>query len=157
MNVAGNPMVRSLHAELRATLLGEHGSGTLTRLAGAGIGFDRVGHMTLDDDVFDDLVASDPTALQALFAGSAGDDGAFDALAGLVQTYSDADGLVRGARTRLNDQVKQVTARIDLLDAQLLIRRNALQREFIAADQAMQMLQGQINSLSSLGGQYRLF
>jgi len=37
------------------------------------------------------------------------------------------------------------------------LRRNALQAEFIAADQAMQRLNSQVNSLSSLGGQYRLF
>jgi flagellar hook-associated protein 2 len=156
-SVAGNPMVRSLGAQLRAMLLGEHGSGTLTRLAGAGIGFDRVGHMTLDGKVFDDLVDSDPMALQELFAGATGDDGAFDALADLVGAYTASDGLVREARTRIDAQVKQLTTRMDTLDAQLLIRRNALQKEFIAADQAMQRLQAQINSLSSLGGQYRLF
>jgi flagellar hook-associated protein 2 len=149
--------VRSMGSQLRATLLGEHGAGTVTRLAGAGIGFDRSGKMTMDDEVFDDLVASDPGALQDLFAGSAGDDGAFDALADLVSAFTDADGLVREARNRIDEQVKQVTSRIDTLDAQLLIRRNSLQREFIAADLAMQRLQGQINSLSSLGGQYRLF
>jgi flagellar hook-associated protein 2 len=155
-NIANNPLIRSAQGELRAALLGEHGSGSLTRLAGAGVGFDRTGHMTLDDDVFDDLVSTDPTAIQDLFAG-AGADGAFDILAALIAEYTAADGLVREARTRLDDQLKQLTTRIDTLDAQLLVRRNALHREFIAADQVMQQLQSQISSLSALGGQYRLF
>ena len=47
--------------------------------------------------------------------------------------------------------------RIDTLDAQLEIRRAALQKEFIAADQTMQRLQAQVGSLSALSGQYRLF
>jgi flagellar hook-associated protein 2 len=155
-SITNNSLLRSAHAEIRAVLLGEHGAGSLTRLAGAGVGFDRVGHMTLDDEVFDDLVTSDPATLQGLFAG-AGTDGAFDVLASLIAEYTAADGLVREARTRLDDQLKQLTTRIDTLDAQLLVRRNALHREFIAADQVMQQLQSQINSLSALGGQYRLF
>ena len=36
--------------------------------------------MTLDAEVFDDAIASNPTAVQDLFAGTAGDDGAFDAI-----------------------------------------------------------------------------
>lgn len=156
-SVATNPMVRSLHTQLRATVLGEHGVGSITRLAGAGVGFDRSGHMTIDDETFDELIASDPEAVQELFAGSAGADGAFDALEAVVETFTRPDGLVRSARTRLTEQVDTVTSRIDHLEAQLLIRRDALHREFIAADQAMQRLQSQIGSLSALGGQYRLF
>jgi len=156
-SVATNPMVRALHAELRAAVLGEYGAGSITRLVGAGVGFDRSGHMTIDDKTFEDLIASDPEAVQQLFAGSAGADGAFDALESLVDTYTRSGGLVRTARTRLTEQVGAVTSRIDSLEAQLLLRRDALHREFIAADQAMQRLQSQIGSLSALSGQYRLF
>jgi flagellar hook-associated protein 2 len=156
-NVATNPMVRALHTQLRATVLGEHGAGSITRLAGAGVGFDRAGHMTIDEEAFDDLVASDPQVVQDLFAGSTGTDGAFDALESLVETYTQSDGLVPQSRTRLIEQVDAVSRRIDTLEAQLLLRRDSLQREFIAADQAMQRLQAQVGSLSALGGQYRLF
>jgi flagellar hook-associated protein 2 len=156
-SVAGDPMVRTLHADLRAAVLGAHGSGTLTRLAGVGIGFDRTGHMKLDASVFDAVVADSPTAAQELFGGANGTSGAFDDLATLLSTYTSADGLVRDARSRVTEQVQKVASRIDALDAQLLIRRNTLQREFIAADQAMQRLQSQVGSLSSLGNQYRLF
>jgi len=40
---------------------------------------------------------------------------------------------------------------------QLERRRETLQREYQAADEAMSQLNAQSNSLSSLGGQYRLF
>jgi flagellar capping protein FliD len=75
----------------------------------------------------------------------------------VISRYTDAGGLVRTAQERLESQVKQISGRMDVLDAQLALRRNALQAEFIAADQAMQRLNSQVNSLSSLGGQYRLF
>jgi hypothetical protein len=46
---------------------------------------------------------------------------------------------------------------MDALEAQLERRRLTLQREFQAADEAMSQLNAQVASLSSLGGQYRLF
>ncbi len=156
-NVARDPMVQGLRSGLRDALLDEYGTGTITRLAGVGIGFDRVGKMTLNEDLFDDAVAADPTGVQQLFAGTGGGAGAFDALSSLVATYTDVDGLVKDAQARLSEQVKQMTKRIDLLDAQLLRRRNSLQQEFIAADQAMSRLTAQVGSLSQLQDQYRLF
>jgi flagellar hook-associated protein 2 len=158
-NVAREAVVRGLHSDLRAAVLGEHGDGTLTRLAAVGIGFDRTGLMKIDDSVFNDAVEADPAAVQELFAGASDGttDGAFDDLSDLVSSYADAGGLVKKAQTRIDDQVKLISNRMDVLDAQLTIRRSALQAEFIAADQAMQRLNSQVNSLSSLSNQYRLF
>jgi flagellar hook-associated protein 2 len=158
-SVAREAVVRGLHADLRSAILGEHGDGTLKRLAAVGIGFDRSGLMEIDTEVFDDSVNADPAAVQELFAGTSdgASDGAFDDLADLVSSYADAGGLVKKAQTRIDDQVKLISNRMDVLDAQLTIRRNSLQAEFIAADQAMQRLNSQVNSLSSLNNQYRLF
>jgi flagellar hook-associated protein 2 len=158
-NVAREAVVRGLHTDLRSAILGEHGDGTLKRLAAVGIGFDRTGLMKIDESAFDDAVNADPSAVQELFAGASDGttDGAFDDLSELVSSYADAGGLVKRAQTRIDDQVKQISNRMDVLDAQLTIRRNALQAEFIAADQAMQRLNSQVNSLSSLNNQYRLF
>jgi flagellar hook-associated protein 2 len=158
-NVSREAVVRGLHADLRAAVLGEHGDGTIKRLAAVGIGFDRTGQMKIDDTVFNKAVDSDPEAVQELFAGASDGttDGAFDDLSDIVSTYADAGGLVKKAQTRIDDQVKQLSSRMDVLDAQLTIRRNALQAEFTAADQAMSRLNSQVNSLSSLSNQYRLF
>jgi flagellar hook-associated protein 2 len=158
-NVAREAVVRGLHSDLRAAILGEHGDGTLTRLAAVGIGFDRSGLMTVNAGVFEDAVDADPAAVQELFAGTSdgATDGAFDDLSELVASYADSGGLVKKAQERITDQVQKVSGRMDVLDAQLTLRRSALQAEFIAADQAMQRLNSQVNSLSTLNGQYRLF
>jgi flagellar capping protein FliD len=115
--------------------------------------------MTVNGSAFTDAVNADPTAVQELFAGAAdgSTDGAFDDLSDLVSTYADAGGLVAKAKDRIDDQVQNISGRMDVLDAQLTLRRNALQAEFIAADQAMSRLNSQVNSLSALNGQYRLF
>ena len=158
-NVSREAVVRGLHSDLRAAILGEHGDGTMTRLAAVGIGFDRTGQMKIDNAAFDGAVNADPAAVQELFAGAADGttEGAFDDLSELVSSYADASGLIKKAQTRLDGQVKSISSRMDVLDAQLTIRRNALQAEFIAADQAMSQLNSQVNSLSSLQNQYRLF
>ena len=156
-NIARDPMVRALHTELRSTVLGAYGDGDLTRLAAVGIEFERDGTMSVDASVFADAIDSNPIAVQELFAGADGEDGAFDELEQLLAGYVDSDGLVKEARTRIQDQVQNISARMDVLDAQLAIRRETLHREFIAADQAMSRLNSQVNSLSALGGQYRLF
>ena len=158
-SVGRETVVRGLHSDLRAAILGQHGSGGITRLAAVGIGFDRSGMMTVNATVFEKAVKDDPTAVTELFAGASdgATDGAFDDLSEVISRYTDAGGLVRTAQERLESQVKQISGRMDVLDAQLSLRRNALQAEFIAADQAMQRLNSQVNSLSSLGGQYRLF
>jgi flagellar hook-associated protein 2 len=158
-SVAREAVVRGLHSDLRAAILGEHGDGSLKRLAGVGIGFDRSGQMTVNAKAFEDAVDADPGAVQELFAGASdgSSNGAFDDLSELVSSYADAGGLVAKAKDRLDDQVQNISGRMDVLDAQLTLRRNALQAEFIAADQAMSRLNSQVNSLSALNGQYRLF
>jgi flagellar hook-associated protein 2 len=158
-NVAREAVVRGLYSDLRSAILGEHGSGTVTRLAAVGIGFDRTGLMTVDSKAFNDAVNADPSTVQELFAGAAdgSTDGAFDDLSSLVSNYVDSGGLVSKAKDRIDDQVKNISNRMDVMDAQLTIRRNALQKEFIAADQAMSQLNSQVSSLSSLQNQYRLF
>ncbi len=156
-NVSRDPMVRSLANELRSTLLGQYGAGTLTRLAAVGVGFERTGKMTLDETVFDDAIASDPTGVQALFAGSGATSGAFDDLVTLIDGYTASGGLVSSVRQRLTNQVKFVTTRIDALEDRLARRRLQLQAEFTAADQIMSRLNKQSGSLTSLGNEYRLF
>ena len=158
-NVAREAVVRGLYSDLRSAILGEHGSGTITRLAAIGIGFDRTGLMKVDSEAFNAAVEANPSDVQQLFAGTAdgSTDGAFDDLSSLVSSYVDSGGLVSKAKDRIDDQVKNISNRMDVMDAQLTIRRNALQKEFIAADQAMSQLNSQVSSLSSLQNQYRLF
>jgi flagellar hook-associated protein 2 len=158
-SVAREAVVRGLHSDLRAAILGQHGAGSLKQLAAVGIGFDRNGLMTVDSDAFSKAVNANPGDVQELFAGAADGStkGAFDDLSALISSYADSGGLVAKAKDRIDGQVKNISNRMDVMDAQLTIRRNALQAEFIAADQAMQQLNSQVNSLSALNNQYRLF
>jgi flagellar hook-associated protein 2 len=157
-SISRDPLVQQLKNTLRSTLLGAHAnSGAYGRLAEIGIGFDRYGHMVVDQGVFDTAVSSQVADVQSLFTGDDGSSGAFGALSSLVKGYTQSGGLVSDVRTRLTTQARSLANRMDAFEAQLEVRRLALQKEFQAADEAMSMLNAQVASLASLGNEYRLF
>jgi flagellar hook-associated protein 2 len=156
-SIGRDPLLRGLRDSLRQAIGAAYAGGTLTRLAQVGIGFDSSGSMTLDKKVFDAAIADSPSDVQFLFSGADGGHGAFGTMATLIEDYTEAGGLVAGARERLDDQVRAITRRMDTVSTQLELRRSALQKEYMAADLAMTRLKNQSSSLQSLGGQYRLF
>jgi flagellar hook-associated protein 2 len=155
--IGRDPMVRGLRDALRFTMMSAQTGGTLTRLAEAGVGFDRSGKIVIDKDLLTNSIETSPADVQALFGGPSGDAGRFGALEALVSNYTKSGGLVANVRDRIDDQVTRLSERIVTLESQLAVRRAALQQEFIAADRAMSQLNSAASSLGQLGGQYRLF
>ena len=149
--------MRGLREALRFTIMAVQTGGTFTRLAEVGIGFDRSGNIVLDKDRLTAAVEQSPTDVQALFGGPQGNAGRFGALETLIAGYTKAGGLVSNVRDRIDDQVARLSDRITTIEAQLAVRRAALQQEFIAADRAMSQLNSSATSLGQLAGQYRLF
>jgi flagellar hook-associated protein 2 len=157
-NIARDPVINSLKNSLRAALLGPHANGgSFSRLAEIGIGFDQTGKMVLDQPTFEKALNGNVAGVQSLFSGDDGKSGAFAAVDALIDNYTKSGGLVADVRNRLTTQMSSLANRIDTLSEQLDRRRESLQREYQAADEAMSQLNAQSSSLSSLGGQYRLF
>ena len=92
-----------------------------------------------------------------LFQGDGVSPGAFTALEDTIESYTTAGGLIPTAQTRLDEQVLKIGARIDDFERRLAARREALQREFTAADLAMKQLNSSAGQLSSLGASYSSF
>jgi flagellar hook-associated protein 2 len=144
--------VRSLRASLRSVVMGaQAGGGSFARLAEVGVSFNSSGKIVIDQQRLTAALARSSADVATLFADR------FGAVDSLVSDYTQAGGLVSDARKRIDTQIKSLGERIDSMEAQLDIRRAALQQEFIAADRAMSQLNSQGSSLSQLGGQYRLF
>ena len=157
-SIGRDPVLRGFKDSMRSALLGQYPEGgTYKQLASIGVEFDTNGKLTLNRDLFDKALATSSGNVQKLFGGTDGKGGVFGALKALVTDYTQSGGLVAGAQTRLTDQVKGLTRRLDRLEDQLSIRRDALQKQYMAADLAMSQLNSQGSSLSQLGGQYRLF
>lgn len=155
--IGRDPLLRGLRDSLRASMTSEYGDGTFTRLAEVGIGFDKAGKVTIDKTVLNTALDASTPDVQALFGGADGTGGAFGELMTRISSYTEAGGLVADVRERIDMQVTRLDKRMASLEDQLVIRRAALQQEFIAADRAMSQLRSQGSSLSQLTGQYKLF
>jgi len=149
-------MVRGLRRTL-ASVLGTSYGGTYEALARVGIEFTRSGQLEFDASAFVAAMQSSKEGVRALFRGADGTGGAFGSLVSTIAQYTDAGGLVPSATSRLDAQVTSITRRIADMEERLAVRRAALQKQFIAADQAIAQLNAQLGSLTQLGGQYSLF
>ncbi len=153
-SIGRDPLLRQLRNQLRAALSSEYATGgALTALAQAGVELTRTGTLELNTARLDEALAGGTAALAALFTGTSGNPGVFAGLDGLLDGYTQGDGLLPGARRQLTEQAARFDAQIVAMQDRLALRRAALQREFIAADQAMTMLKSQTSSLAQFGAQ----
>jgi len=156
-NIGRDSLVRGLRSQLSRTLVGQFGSGTFNAVSQAGLSLERDGTLTFNSTAFDTAVTRDAASVQKLFAGDGTTGGVFQSLLSSVQSYTKSDGLVPNAQARLDDASSRLADRIDTMNAQLALKQAALQKEMIAADQAIASLNQQGNSLSSLSSAYKLF
>jgi flagellar hook-associated protein 2 len=146
--LARDPVLRALRSSLRTALSAAYGSGDYVALSQVGLGFTRDGRVTFDPQALSTALLNDPPAVEKLFTGTSG---AFGSVNSLIDEYTRAGGLVPGARAHVSDGMQRIQKSIDDLQARLATRRATLQREFVAADQAMAALNAQTGSLASFG------
>ena len=151
-------LVRGLRNSMRQTLSQAYSvGGAFSYLAEVGIGADAAGDLTLNATLFDAALQDSRTDLESLFAGGGGAAGAFGTIETLIETYTDAGGLLPNVQDRLDTQMRGLSNRIFDLEERLEVRRASLQAEFIAADLAITKLNSQLDSLGALGNEFRLF
>jgi flagellar hook-associated protein 2 len=144
--------VRNLRSELARVLNTERSvGGVFTAISQVGLSFSRTGTLEFNEAEFDAALDRDQAGVQALFRGAGADPGAFGALSTTIGTYTAAGGLLPTVQLRLDEQVVRIGQRIDDFELRLAARREALQREFTAADLAMKQLNSSLGQLGSLG------
>ena len=143
-----DPILRQLHNSLRSLLVGTHGTMALTRLAEAGVELTSNGQLKLNKMVFDEAVRTQPADLKDLFGGT---NGAFVNIGTMLDSYSQANGLISTSKKRLESQIAMMDSQIANMQARLAIQREALQRQFAEADAIMSRLNSQSSSLQNLG------
>ena len=150
-SIGRDPLLAQVRSQLRSALSGEYASGgAFTALSQIGVEFTRTGQLQLNETTFSG-VAANTAGLSSLFAGTSGTPGVFAALDSLLDTYTDSNGLLPGARKLLTDQASRLSGSISSMQDRLAVRRASLQREFIAADRAMSQLKSQSGSLAQFG------
>lgn len=157
-NIGRDALLRGLRNDLRAAINTKYTTGSkFEYLSQIGVGFQRDGSLKFDEAKFDEATTGGNGEVLKLFTGADGTSGAFGALDTLLNSYTQAGGLLPNAEDRVDSQLTSIGVRIDAMNARLAIRRDALSKEFTATDSAISALNNSINSLSSLNGQYRLF
>ena len=157
-NIARDPVLQGLRGSLGDAMRDTYtDGGVYDALAKVGIGFDTNGKAVLDSTAFEAALSDSVTDVQGLFSGTDGEGGAFGGINALIEDYTEAGGLVASAKDRISTQVSAMQNRLIDLQDRLAVRRRTLQQEYTAADLAMSRLKAQSSSLSSVGGQYRLF
>jgi flagellar hook-associated protein 2 len=142
-------MLRSLHGTLRSILGSVGGNGDFDRLSQIGIEFTRTGELAFKKASLTSALQQDATGVYSVLGDS--QTGVLTSLNETIAEYTRSGGLVPGARTRLTQELSRLERRMDEMQARLAVRRAALQREFMAADEAMSRLNGQSGSLASFG------
>ncbi len=151
-SIGRDPLVRDLRSQLARVLNTERTvPGVFTAISQVGLGFTRTGQLEFNEAAFDAALDRDATGVQNLFRGSGAVTGAFSDLSTTIAAYTSAGGFLPAAQTRLNDQVSRISERIDDMELRLATRREALQREFTAADLAIKQLNNSLGQLGSLG------
>lgn len=151
-SIGRDPLVRDLRSQLARVLNTERTvPGVFTAISQVGLGFTRTGQLEFNEAAFDAALDRDATGVQNLFRGSGAVTGAFSDLSTTIAAYTSAGGFLPAAQTRLNNQVSRIGERIDDMELRLAARREALQREFTAADLAIKQLNNSLGQLGSLG------
>jgi flagellar hook-associated protein 2 len=156
-SIGRDGLVRGMRAALSNVLTSRYAGGAFQTLSEAGFSFERSGELSFKASAFDSAVASGKVDVQTLVRGASGTGGAFGTLVSTIQQYTAAGGLVPNARQRLDEQVAKVAQRIGEMELRLAVRREALQREFTAADLAIQQLNASKSQLSAIGAQFGSF
>lgn len=151
-SIGRDPLVRDLRSQLARVLNTERTvPGVFTAISQVGLGFTRTGQLEFNDAAFDSALDRDAAGVQNLFRGSGAATGAFSDLATTIAAYTSAGGFLPTAQTRLNEQTTRISARLADMELRLAARREALQREFTAADLAIKQLNNSMGQLSSMG------
>jgi flagellar hook-associated protein 2 len=147
-SIAHDSLFRGLQRQLTAVLQANYGTSALQNLAQIGVEFTQTGTLQLNSTMFQAAIATNPSAVQSLVAGSGS---AFDSLSTAIETYTQGSGLISIQQTSLTNQATALGNQITDMQNRLNIERATLQAEFTAADTAISSLQSQTSSLTSLG------
>jgi len=149
-SIGRDPLLRQLRDQIRSSVVSEYATGgAYTSLSQVGVTLSRTGQMEFNEAAFSAAVASGTADIDRLFANDGA--GVFASIDTALDRYTQSDGLLKGVTKQLTDQSSRLSDQIASMQERLSVRRAALQKEFIAADQAMTQLKSQSSSLANFG------
>jgi flagellar hook-associated protein 2 len=147
--LAGEFPYVSLRIALRGTMSGYVGGGSsgYNSLSQMGITSDRSGNFSITDSgLLEEVIASDPNALESLFAG---EGGIAVTLAELVSGYTGTGGTISKSEDGVSARVDLIDKSIERQEKRLEIREQDLRNQYAALQEALYSLQ-QTSSMSDM-------
>ena len=109
-----------------------------------GISFDKSGVLSFDEEAFTAALATDPSAVDAIFSGIT------TRVQDVADQYSDKyDGLLTSRITGQQDEVRRMAEQLDRWDIRLAQRRATLERTYASMETMLSRLQSQSAYLTS--------
>ncbi len=146
----GQGVVLRIESRLNGLINRQFGSsGAVRSLSDLGIRIVTGGKLEFDQGIFDDAVASDPTAVREFFLNSGA--GAADTIENRLDSLTDTvDGLFSVERNSVQNTIDSLTSRVEQIDALLEVRHERLLQQFINMESVIGQLQSQQDALSAL-------
>lgn len=145
--LAGDSLLRGVMTKIRSQFNKEFDSGngeTLT-LSQLGIRTELSGQLSFDNDTLNDLLDSDPDAVQTFFLGDEGDNGFVNDMESFIGFYTDSDGLIEQRIDGKNNQIDDLSDDLESFQEKM----DSLEARLFAQYNAMDLLVAQLNSTSS--------
>ncbi|UTA79356.1 flagellar filament capping protein FliD [Halomonas sp. XH26] len=143
--LVGDNTVRTIESRLRSVLTGGVEGGELSTLNQLGITLQRDGKLKVDDDVLNDLVANNPQALNAFFAGESEGDGMAGRLNTTIEQMLGNNGVVKLAISGAENRVKSLDDRFERMEKTIEGTISRYRTQFGQLDAMI----SQMNSMSS--------
>ncbi len=141
----GDNAVRTVESRLRSALTGGVEGGELSTLSQLGITLQRDGTLKADDAKLSDLVANNPQALSAFFAGAETKGGLAGKLETSIEQMLGSNGVIKGAITGAENQVKSLDTRYARMEKSIESTIARYRSQFSQLD----VMVAQMNSMSS--------
>lgn len=141
----GDNAVRTIESRLRSVLTGGVEGGELSTLSQLGISLERDGKLKVDDTKLSDLVANNPQALSAFFAGDKKEGGLAGKLEASVAQMLGTNGVLKGAITGAENRVKSLDTRFERMEKSIDATMARYRSQFSQLDGMI----AQMNSMSS--------
>ncbi|MGP9666145.1 flagellar filament capping protein FliD [Halomonas sp. AOP22-C1-8] len=145
----GDRTLRTIESRLRSVLTGGGEGGELSTLSQLGItleaGTTLSGKLEVDDEKLDNLIANDPQALSAFFAGDNKDGGLAGKLNSSIEQMTSSNGVLTGAVTGAESNVKSLDERYARMEKSI----DATIARYRAQFSQLDVMVAEMNSMSS--------
>lgn len=150
--LANDSVLRQATSDLRDVLLNPNmNGGKYKYLSEIGVTVDQTGSLQLDETAYTAAMTDNPDDVKKLLQGTDSVKGIFGNAQTKLQNLDGTSGMIKSARDSIKTTLQGISSRITATQLRLDMRKQELQKEYAAADQAISKLNSMTGQLSQLG------